>query len=81
MKLTTLTLHSQFQIDRVDPRIFGGFLEHIGRAVYEGVYDPHGKQADADGCRTDVLQALRALQMTAMRYPGGNFASGAADGP
>jgi alpha-N-arabinofuranosidase len=69
-------LHTQFQIGRVDPRIFGGFLEHIGRAVYQGVYEPESAHADADGFRADVLTALRRLQMTALRYPGGNFASG-----
>ncbi len=48
----------------------------MGRAVYEGVYDPACSHADADGFRTDVLEALRRLNMTALRYPGGNFASG-----
>jgi len=76
MNITTLTLHTQFQIGKIDPRVFGGFLEHMGRAVYEGVYDPTCAHADADGFRTDVLGALRRLNMTAMRYPGGNFASG-----
>ncbi len=76
MDSTTLTLHTQFQIGRVDPRIFGGFLEHMGRAVYQGVYDPESARADADGFRIDVLNALRRLQLTALRYPGGNFASG-----
>lgn len=76
MKPTTITLHTGFQVSRVDPRIFGGFLEHMGRAVYEGVYHPESAHADADGFRTDVLGALRRLNMTAMRYPGGNFASG-----
>ena len=60
----------------VDPRIFGGFLEHMGRAVYEGVYDPGSAHAGGDGFRADVLAALRRLDMTVMRYPGGNFASG-----
>ena len=73
---TTLSLHSRFQIGAVDPRIFGGFLEHLGRAVYEGVYQPDNPRADAHGFRTDVLEALRPMRMTAMRYPGGNFASG-----
>jgi alpha-N-arabinofuranosidase len=73
---TTITLHTQFQIGRVDPRLFGGFLEHMGRAVYEGVYDPKSAHADPHGLRADVLSALRPLNMTAMRYPGGNFASG-----
>jgi alpha-N-arabinofuranosidase len=76
MDATTLTLHPRFPIGRVDPRLFGGFLEHMGRAVYEGVYDPNSRHADADGCRGDVLAALRGLDMTVMRYPGGNFASG-----
>jgi alpha-N-arabinofuranosidase len=40
MKTTVITLHTDFQIGEVDPRILGGFLEHMGRAVYEGVYDP-----------------------------------------
>jgi alpha-N-arabinofuranosidase len=76
MERTTITLHTKFQIGAVDPRIFGGFLEHLGRAVYEGVYDPACAHADEDGFRTDVMDALRRLDMTAMRYPGGNFASG-----
>jgi alpha-L-arabinofuranosidase len=76
MKTTALHLDTRFQAGPVDPRIFGGFLEHMGRAVYEGVYDPKSRHADADGFRTDVLDALRPLRMTAMRYPGGNFASG-----
>lgn len=76
METTTIHLHTAFAIDRVDERIFGGFLEHIGRAVYGGVYEPHSDLADEDGFRRDVLEALRGLDMTAMRYPGGNFASG-----
>ena len=76
MSLTTLTIHTKFHRGTVDPRIFGGFLEHMGRCVYEGVYQPDSQHADAQGCRTDVLDALRQLNMTTMRYPGGNFASG-----
>lgn len=76
MKKTTLHLHSRFVVDAVDPRVFGGFLEHLGRAVYEGVYEPSSKHADEHGCRTDVLEALKRLRFTAMRYPGGNFVSG-----
>jgi alpha-L-arabinofuranosidase len=76
MNTTKLTLHSQFQIGTVDPRIFGGFLEHMGRAVYQGVYEPESAHADADGFRQDVLSALARLKMTMLRYPGGNFASG-----
>jgi alpha-N-arabinofuranosidase len=76
MDITTITLHTRFQIGVVDPRVFGGFLEHMGRAVYQGVYDPDCAHADEDGFRGDVMDALRRLDMTAMRYPGGNFASG-----
>ncbi len=76
MQPTTLTLHTKYQIGEVDPRIFGGFLEHMGRAVYQGVYDPKSAHADAEGFRKDVLAALEPLSMTAMRYPGGNFVSG-----
>jgi alpha-L-arabinofuranosidase len=76
MNKTIIQLHSQYSVGKVDPRIFGGFLEHMGRAVYEGVYDPQSSYADKDGFRTDVLNALRSMQYTTMRYPGGNFASG-----
>ncbi len=71
-----LTLHTAFPVGAVDPRIFGGFLEHMGRAVYQGVYDPGAPGADAGGLRADLRQALARLSMTTMRYPGGNFASG-----
>lgn len=76
MKKTIINLHTGFKIAPVDPRIFGGFLEHMGRAIYEGVYDPESTHSDADGCRKDVLDQLRHLKMTTIRYPGGNFASG-----
>jgi alpha-N-arabinofuranosidase len=76
MDLTKILLHRDFQIAPVDPRIFGGFLEHVGRAVYEGVYDPGSKHADLNGYRKDVLKSLERLGFTVMRYPGGNFASG-----
>ncbi len=63
-------------IAQVSPLIFGGFLEHMGRAVYGGVYDPNNSFADAHGFRTDVMQALSELDITNVRYPGGNFVSG-----
>ena len=76
MNPTTIHLHTAYQIGPVDPRVFGGFLEHLGRAVYEGVYEPDNIHADLDGFRSDVMNAMRRQRMTAMRYPGGNFASG-----
>ncbi len=76
MDTTTLSLHSDFEVGEVDPRLFGGFLEHMGRCVYEGVFEPTSAHADEDGCRSDVLTALARLAMPVIRYPGGNFASG-----
>lgn len=75
MDATTIWLHTQFQVGTVDPRVFGGFWEHIGRGVYSGVYDPVSPHADEDGFRSDTLSALDRLKYTVMRYPGGNFAS------
>ncbi|MGN6627950.1 MAG: alpha-N-arabinofuranosidase, partial [Tepidisphaeraceae bacterium] len=71
----TLILDTQFAVAELDPRVFGGFAEHLGRCVYEGMYDPGSPLADADGFRTDVIDAIRKLRMPVMRYPGGNFVS------
>ena len=71
----TVSLSLDDHAGAVDRRIFSGFLEHIGRAVYEGVYDPGNRLSDGDGIRTDVLTALRPMGMPLIRYPGGNFVS------
>ena len=76
MKFTTINVDPLQVIDQVSPMIFGGFMEHLGRCVYQGIYDPDSTLADEDGFRKDVMAALNELQMTIMRYPGGNFASG-----
>ncbi|MCX8082343.1 MAG: alpha-N-arabinofuranosidase [bacterium] len=76
MEKTDINLHTKFQVGRVEKRIFGGFLEHLGRAVYEGIYEPKNPYADEDGFRKDVMSAMKKLNMTVMRWPGGNFASG-----
>lgn len=76
MNTTRISLHPDFTIAPVDQRLFGGFLEHLGRAVYQGVYQPESIHADEHGFRKDVLDALKSLRLTTMRYPGGNFASG-----
>lgn len=60
----------------ISPLLFGGFVEHMGRCVYEGIYDPESPHADSHGFRVDVLQALRDQAYTTIRYPGGNFLSG-----
>jgi len=62
-------------VGELDRRVFGGFLEHMGRAVYEGIYEPGSPLADEDGLRTDVMDALRRLEMPVVRYPGGNYVS------
>ncbi|UCF95791.1 MAG: alpha-N-arabinofuranosidase [Spirochaetaceae bacterium] len=76
MEKTQIYLDPHFSIAEVDRRIFGSFLEHLGRAVYQGVYQPSSKHADEDGLRIDVLKALSRLGVSIVRYPGGNFASG-----
>lgn len=68
-------LDTQHHVGPIDRRIFGGFLEHLGRAVYEGIYDPGNPLSDEQGFRRDVLDVLRPLGMPVMRYPGGNFVS------
>ncbi|MBA2468838.1 MAG: alpha-N-arabinofuranosidase [Chloroflexia bacterium] len=61
---------------RVDRRIFGGFIEHLGRCIYGGIYDEGSPLSDERGFRQDVLDALRPLRMPILRWPGGNFVSG-----
>ena len=61
---------------QLDRRLFGSFLEHLGRAVYTGVYQPDSPLADENGFRTDVMDELRTLDVPIIRYPGGNFVSG-----
>ncbi|MBO9366923.1 MAG: alpha-N-arabinofuranosidase [Roseiflexus sp.] len=63
-------------IGRISPLLFGGFIEHMGRCVYQGIFDPGSALADEHGLRTDVLAALRELNPRIIRYPGGNFLSG-----
>lgn len=63
-------------IDRIDPRIFGSFIEHLGRAVYGGIYEPEHHAADDMGFRRDVLELVKQLRVPIVRYPGGNFVSG-----
>jgi len=64
------------RIGTVDRRIFGQFIEHLGRCIYGGIYDEGSPLADARGFRTDVLDAVRPLRIPILRWPGGNFVSG-----
>jgi len=63
-------------IGEISPLLFGGFAEHLGRCIYEGIYDPASPLADQNGFRTDVIAALKELNFSIIRYPGGNFLSG-----
>lgn len=71
-----LTLYPDHSIAPLSPLLFGGFIEHLGRCVYGGLYDPSSPHADRDGLRTDVLAALADLNLACLRYPGGNYVSG-----
>ena len=65
-----------FSLGSIDPRVYGSFVEHMGRCVYDGIYDPEHPTADEDGFRGDVADLVRELGPTIIRYPGGNFVSG-----
>lgn len=72
----TVYLDSNRVISPISPLLFSGFAEHMGRMIYEGIYEPDSPHAGKDGLRQDVLGALRELNFRAIRYPGGNFLSG-----
>ncbi|HEV7218331.1 MAG TPA: alpha-L-arabinofuranosidase C-terminal domain-containing protein, partial [Terriglobales bacterium] len=67
---------SRRTIAPLDRNLFGSFLEHLGRAIYEGIYDPGSKLSDSNGFRTDVLNEIKKMGVPIIRYPGGNFVSG-----
>lgn len=71
-----LTLHPAFQIGEINPRIYGLFIEHMGRVVYNGIYEPTHPTADENGFRQDVKQIVKEMDVPILRYPGGNFLSG-----
>ncbi|GHF52631.1 alpha-N-arabinofuranosidase [Deinococcus metalli] len=75
-RTATVALNTQRIVSDISPLIFGGFAEHMGRCIYEGIYDPASPLADARGFRPDVMKALKDLNYRIMRYPGGNFVSG-----
>ncbi|MCE9615505.1 MAG: alpha-N-arabinofuranosidase [Lentisphaerae bacterium] len=76
MPKAKITLSQDRAIGAVDPRLYGSFIEHLGRAVYGGIYEPGHPRANAQGFREDVLGLVRALRVPVIRYPGGNFVSG-----
>ena len=70
-----IVCNKDFIVGEIDERLYGSFLEHMGRVIYYGVYEPGHACADEEGFRKDVLQAVRDMGVTAVRYPGGNFVS------
>src|SRR5579859_3066146 len=73
---TRVVIDTDRQIAPVSHELFGSFLEQLGRAIYQGVYDPGSNLADEHGFRTDIAKEVRELGVPIVRWPGGNFVSG-----
>jgi len=71
-----ILVNKNFEIGDIDKRIYGSFIEHLGRAVYGGIYEPTHETADDMGFRGDVLKLIKDIDVPIVRYPGGNFVSG-----
>lgn len=71
-----MIVEKDFRVGEVDKRIYGSFIEHLGRAVYGGIYEPEHPTADERGFRKDVIDLVNEIQVPIVRYPGGNFVSG-----
>ena len=71
----TVTAHRDYTISDIDDRLYSAFLEHLGRAIYTGIYEPGHPTADKNGMRGDVAKLVRDLKIPYVRYPGGNFVS------
>ena len=76
MSKASIIIEKNFKVADVDDRLFSSFIEHLGRAVYTGIYEPGHKEADEQGFRKDVINLVRELNVSLVRYPGGNFLSG-----
>lgn len=70
-----VVIHRDFRIADIDDRLYSSFLEHLGRAIYGGIYEPGHPTADEHGFRRDVIELVRELNSPYCRYPGGNFVS------
>lgn len=70
-----VTAHPRYVVSEIDPRLYGSFIEHLGRAVYTGIYEPGHPTADENGMRRDVIDLVKELDVPIVRYPGGNFVS------
>ena len=76
MKKASISVDTRNVISDIDSRIYGSFIEHLGRAVYGGIYQPGSPLSDSDGFRRDVIELVKKLGVPIVRYPGGNFVSG-----
>src|SRR3712207_9287417 len=76
MQAAKVVLDPDLRIGEIDPRVYGPFIEHLGRAVYGGIYDPEHPTAANAGLRRDVLAPLSELKVPIFRQPGGYFVSG-----
>ncbi|SES34172.1 alpha-N-arabinofuranosidase [Salisediminibacterium halotolerans] len=75
MQKAKMVIDKEFKISEIDERVYGSFIEHMGRAVYGGIYEPEHKEADEQGFRKDVLELVKGLNVPIVRYPGGNMVS------
>ena len=75
MEKTKILVHKEFQKNQIDPRTYGSYVEHMGRVVYSGIYEPSHSSADENGFRRDVMEKVKEMGVTTVRYPGGNFVS------
>lgn len=76
MKIAKMSLNKDYKIADIDKRLYGSFIEQLGRAVYGGIYEPEHPEADEFGFRRDVQELVRETKVPIIRYPGGNFVSG-----
>lgn len=76
MKRANMVIDKDYAISKIDKRLYGSFIEHLGRAVYDGIYSPGHEAADSMGFREDVIDLVKELDVPIIRYPGGNFVSG-----
>ncbi|MDD4112039.1 MAG: alpha-N-arabinofuranosidase, partial [Herbinix sp.] len=70
-----MVVDKEYQIDEIDKNLYGSFIEHLGRAIYSGIYQPNHPTADKEGFRRDVIELVKELNVPIIRYPGGNFVS------
>ena len=74
-KYAKMVIDKDFKIAEIDKRIYGSFIEHLGRAVYQGIYQPGHPTADENGFRKDVMELVEELNVPIVLYPGRKFVS------